>query len=83
MKRKGMTLPTDAAQVPREAPQLPHERDESVDPPPSGATRTVVRQAKRDVDAGRVDTDNYTRVASAAEPVLDAPSATRRRSDRR
>jgi len=25
----------------------------------------VMRQAKRDLDAGQVDTDNYTRVAAA------------------
>jgi hypothetical protein len=41
-----------------------HERDEV---PESGTpTRAIMRQAKRDLDAGRVDTDSYTRVAAAS-----------------
>ncbi len=37
-------------------PRLPHERDESSD---SGRSppREIIRKAKQDVDAGRVDTD--------------------------
>ncbi|MCE9657231.1 MAG: hypothetical protein K8R60_01635 [Burkholderiales bacterium] len=37
-------------------PRLPHERDESSD---SGTSppREIMRKAKRDIDAGRVDTD--------------------------
>ena len=38
------------------APRLPHEHDESSDSGRS-APREVIRQAKRDIDAGRVDTD--------------------------
>ena len=44
--------------------RLPHERDER---PEAGAPRrAVIRQAQRDVDAGLVDTDNYTRIAAVA-----------------
>ena len=43
---------------------LPHERDQS--PQVSTSTRVVMRQAKRDLDAGQVDTDNYTRAAAAS-----------------
>ena len=82
MKRRGLTLPQRPLSSPRSQPQLPHERDESVDPPPSGAPRSVIRRAQRDLDAGRVDTDNYTRASAAAEPVLAAPSAARRRRSR-
>jgi hypothetical protein len=61
--------PTDAAGTPSSADQsdlpLPHERDES-----SGATNPkpdrVIEQAKRDLDAGLVDTD------LRATPGLDA-----------
>jgi hypothetical protein len=43
---------------------LPHEHDEKAE---SGApTQGVIRQAARDVAAGQVDTDNYTRVRQAA-----------------
>ena len=73
MKRRAITQPQRPPSVP--VPQLPHERDESVDPPRSGAVRGEIRQAQRDLDAGRVDTDNYTRTAENAEPVLDAPVA--------
>lgn len=38
------------------APRLPHERDESSDSGRS-APRPVIRQAQRDVDDGKVDTD--------------------------
>ena len=74
MKRRDITQPQRPPSAPM--PQLPHERDESVDPPRSGAVRSDIRQAKRDLDAGRVDTDNYTRTAENAEPVLD-PSVPR------
>lgn len=44
--------------------RLPHERDER---PEAGAPRrTVIRQAQRDIDAGQIDTDNYTRIAAVA-----------------
>lgn len=43
---------------------LPHERDQS--PQISTSTRRLMRQAKRDLDAGQVDTDNYTRAAAAS-----------------
>ena len=51
--------------------RLPHERDES--PDVSAPTRPVMRQAKRDLDAGQVDTDNYTRVAAAYAAGLQNP----------
>ncbi|TAL14757.1 MAG: hypothetical protein EPO01_19225 [Aquabacterium sp.] len=38
------------------APRLPHEHDESGDSQVSGP-REVIHQAKRDLDAGLVDTD--------------------------
>ena len=50
---------------------LPHERDES--PDISAPTQPVMRQAKRDLDAGQVDTDNYTRVAAAYTARLQNP----------
>jgi len=55
---------------------LPHERDES--PDISTPTRPIMRQAKRDLDAGQVDTDNYTRVAAASAGRLQQPRRTRR-----
>ena len=73
MKRRDITQPQRPPSAPM--PQLPHERDESVDPPRSGAARSEIRQAQRDLDAGRVDTDNYTRTSQNAEPSLDAPAA--------
>lgn len=45
--------------------KLPHERDESVDAP-ANAPDPVIAQAKRDIDAGLVDTD------MRATPGLDA-----------
>jgi hypothetical protein len=45
---------------------LPHERDESTQAP--GARRAVIKQAARDLAAGLVDTDNYTRAATIAAP---------------
>jgi hypothetical protein len=45
--------------------KLPHERDESADP--SAPRQAVVTRAARDVGAGRVDTDNYTRATGIAE----------------
>lgn len=54
---------------------LPHERDEHTDPP--GTARKVIKQAARDIDAGLVDTDNYTRATAI---VANAP--TRRKARR-
>lgn len=55
------------AKAPGSAPglQLPHERDESPDPA-AIALDPVIAQAKRDIDAGMVDTD------MRATPGLDA-----------
>jgi hypothetical protein len=55
------------AKAPRSAPglPLPHECDESPDPAAS-ASEPVIAQAKRDIDAGMVDTD------MRAAPGLDA-----------
>lgn len=50
-------------------PSLPHERDERPDPPSAGARRGIILQASRDLAAGQVDTDNYTR---AREIIRDA-----------
>jgi len=55
---------------------LPHERDES--PDFSAPTKPKMRQAKRDLDAGQVDTDNYTRVAATSAARLQQPRRTRR-----
>jgi hypothetical protein len=54
------------AKAPRSAPglPLPHERDESPDPA-AGGPDSVIAQAKRDIDAGMVDTDMH------ATPGLD------------
>ena len=62
----------------KELLRLPHERDES--PDVSGPTRPVMRQAKRDLDAGQVDTDNYTRVAAAYAARQKNPRRTRRKA---
>lgn len=53
------------AVVSRSGLQLPHERDESASAPAS-APDPVIVQAKRDIDAGLVDTD------MRATPGLDA-----------
>ncbi len=55
------------AKAPRSQPglPLPHERDESIDPAPA-VPDPVIEQAKRDIDAGMVDTD------MRATPGLDA-----------
>ncbi len=45
--------------------KLPHERDQSIDAP-ANAPDPVIAQAKRDIDAGLVDTD------MRATPGLDA-----------
>ena len=50
--------------APKASLPLPHERDQS--PQVSARTRAIMRQAKRDLDAGLVDTDNYTRAAAAS-----------------
>jgi len=58
---------------PAAAPTLPHEHDER---PEAGApTQPVIRQAARDIAAGLVDTDNYTRIA-------DVPNRTAQRGRR-
>ena len=44
--------------------KLPHERDESTEPP--GPRRRVIKQAAKDLAAGLIDTDNYTRAALVA-----------------
>jgi hypothetical protein len=49
------------------APRLPHERDEV--PDASAPRKAVIVQAQRDVAAGLVDTDNYTRVPKVTQPV--------------
>jgi hypothetical protein len=46
--------------------RLPHERDESADAA-GDAPRPEIRQAKKDLDAGQVDTD------MRATPGLDGP----------
>lgn len=52
------TTPSRGAKAPLSAPglALPHERDESPDSPPAKPDPKMV-QAKRDIDAGQVDTD--------------------------
>lgn len=67
MAAKKTTQParSDDTAPPKPDLPMPHERDESqghVDPEP----REVMRQAKRDIDAGLVDTD------MRATPGLDA-----------
>lgn len=44
--------------------KLPHERDESTEPP--GPRQRVIKQAAKDLAAGLIDTDNYTRAALVA-----------------
>ena len=44
--------------------KLPHERDESSEPP--GPRQRVIRQAAKDLARGLIDTDNYTRAALVA-----------------
>ena len=56
------------------APRLPHERDEVADS--SAPRKPAVVQAQRDVAAGLVDTDNYTRAREITQP----PLAGRRRA---
>jgi hypothetical protein len=58
---------TADARTPSEAEgavAVPHERDES--PEVAGTRSPVVAQAAADLEAGRVDTDNYTRAAEAS-----------------
>ncbi len=73
-RRDGNQLPTPprGAKAPRSPAglALPHERDESIDAPPAEIDPKLA-QAKRDIDAGLVDTD------MRATPGLDA----RRRAD--
>lgn len=57
---------------------LPHERDEV--PEIGTTTQAIMRQAKRDLDAGQVDTDNYTRVAATSAATFQKPRRTRRKT---
>jgi hypothetical protein len=50
------------------SPRLPHERDEV--PDASAPRKGVIVQAQRDVAAGLVDTDNYTRAPKVTQPAL-------------
>lgn len=54
-----VATPPHGAKAPEAAAglALPHERDESTDAATAGAPDPVMAQAKRDVDAGLVDTD--------------------------
>ncbi len=54
--------------------KLPHERDESTEA--AGVKHRVIGQAGRDLAAGLVDTDNYTR----ASAITGVATRTRRRS---
>ena len=54
------------------APRLPHERDESADSGRS-APREIIRQAQRDVEAGRVDTDRGPPADDAYRKQKEAP----------
>lgn len=46
---------------------LPHERDENTPAPGTKrGTRSVIKRAARDIEAGMVDTDNYTRATAVA-----------------
>lgn len=53
-------------------PRLPHERDESSDSG-QGPPREVIRQAKRDTDAGRVDTARGPEADAAYQKQKEAP----------
>ena len=59
---------------------LPHERDESAEAP--GPPRQVVKQAAKDLSAGMVDTDNYTRAKAVSEGAEVAGAAGGKRSRR-
>jgi len=52
------------------SPRLPHERDEVADA--SAPRKPMVIQAQRDVAAGLVDTDNYTRAREITQPALSS-----------
>jgi hypothetical protein len=67
--------------VPKASLPLPHERDQS--PAIRASTTAIMRQAKRDLDAGQVDTDNYTRAAAASGLKSPKPRRTRRTTQRR
>jgi hypothetical protein len=67
---KPVTKPTPARGKTRvagaESPfQLPHERDESTNLP--GPKRPVIEQAEKDLESGKVDTDDYTRARDVAD----------------
>ena len=53
-------------------PRLPHEHDESSDSG-GGPPREIIRQAKRDIDAGKVDTDRGPPAGAAYEKQKEAP----------
>ncbi len=57
---------------------LPHERDESAEAP--GPARRVVKQAEKDLNAGMVDTDNYTRAKLVSEGAALPPVGAAKRS---
>lgn len=74
-----MPLPVPRKRTPAQSTSLalPHERDER---PAAGApVRPVMRQAKRDLDAGQVDTDNYTRIAAVTANRPPGPTRRRRK----
>lgn len=61
--RKRRVIPPDAAE-----PKLPHDRDEA--PEVGGEPRPIIAQARDDLAAGRVDTDNYTRARQITRRAL-------------
>lgn len=70
-ERPRRRMPEDVA-----GPKLPHDHDES--PETEGAPRAIIAQANDDLEAGRVDTDNYTRAHELTRHAL----APRRRGRR-
>lgn len=82
MKRKSARVGTASRRLRGEtrvagverALKLPHEHDESAEA--SRVKQPVIKQAEKDVAAGLIDTDNYTRAAQVA-----ARAALRRRRD--
>lgn len=63
---KGPVAPGATPSRPGQAPLLPHERDQSTGSADE-APREVMRQAKRDLDAGLVDTDMHASAGMDAE----------------
>jgi hypothetical protein len=66
--RRQQATPPHGAKAPLSAPglALPHERDESTDATPKAPDHVMV-QAKRDIDAGLVDTDMHATPGQNAE----------------